>query len=30
MDININGMFLRAKHSYAFMKKQNPKGGRIY
>ena len=29
MNININGMFLCAKYSYALMKKQKPKGGRI-
>ena len=29
IDVNINGMFLCAKYSYALMKKQNPKGGRI-
>ncbi len=29
IDTNINGMFLCAKYSYLFMKKQKPKGGRI-
>jgi NAD(P)-dependent dehydrogenase (short-subunit alcohol dehydrogenase family) len=29
IDININGMFLCAKHAYQLMKKQRPKGGRI-
>ena len=29
IDININGMFLCAKHAYALMKRQKPKGGRI-
>ena len=29
MDVNINGMFLCTKYSYALMKKQKPKGGRI-
>ncbi len=29
IDVNVNGMFLCAKYSYAFMKKQKPQGGRI-